>query len=166
MRPRFALLAAIVAMLFLATTALAQDNVMRNDEFSVSLTRPEGWDVAEGNDRAIFNIKHEESQSQIEVIATELMSVDVAEVFYDTFHETLEQSQFTRETSQDQEIGGHAGKITEYGFEYAGVSLKVVIFQFTQESTAYLVVGYIKADEYEQHRASFEAAVTSLAFDS
>lgn len=165
MRTRVTLLAAIASICLFASIGFAQEATQRNEEFHVSFTDPEGWDAAEGNDRAIFNVKHEASQSQIEVIATELMSGDVADVFYDTFHETLEQSQFTQESTADRQIGAHTGKLTEYGFEYAGVSLKVVVFQFTHESTAFLVVGYIKADEYTTHRGSFDAAVGSLVFD-
>jgi hypothetical protein len=153
-----------------AATAMAQPAeaggaaVMHNDQFDVSFTRPEGWTVVEGNDRAIFNIKHEESQSQIEIIATQLMSADVANVFYDTFHETLEQSHFARQSVNPTDIGSHSGKLTEYTFEYAGVELKIVVFQFTHETTAYLVVGYIKADEYEALMPAFNEAVISLTF--
>jgi hypothetical protein len=159
-----AVLILLVALL-MGGTAFAQDaTVLRNDEFSVSFTMPEGWVQAEGNERAIFNVKHDESQSQIEVIATELMSPDVADVFYDTFHETLTLSSFSQEERSEATYGAHTGTLTKYRFEYAGVVLRVVAFQFTQESTAYLVVGYIKADEFETHRPAFEGAVSSLAF--
>lgn len=161
-----AVLVLIVALL-LGGTALAQDaTVLHNDEFGVSFTMPQEWVQAEGNDRAIFNVKHEDSQSQIEVIATELMSPDVADVFYDTFHETLTHSQFTQEDRSEATFGSHTGTLTKYRFEYAGVVLRVVVFQFTHESTAYLVVGYIKADEFETHNPAFEGAVAALAFDA
>ena len=167
MTTRRTLIGTLAALLLLAGTAFAQEaEPLHNADLGAHLAIPEGWISMDGNDRAAFNLKHEESQSQIEVIATELMSADVADVFYDTFHETLEQSGFTREASADSEVGGHGGKLTEYSFQYAGVDLKVVVFQFTQESTAYLVVGYIKADEYETHRPSFEATVGGLTFDS
>ena len=93
-----------------------------------------------------------------------LMSADVATVFYDTFHETLEQSNFELQRTETQTIGALEGNLTEYRFEYAGVALRVVIFEFTHESTAYLIVGYIKDDEYETHYSSFEAAVGSIEF--
>ena len=166
MRTRIFYVAAMISMFWMAGSALAQENVMHNDQFSVDFTRPEGWSAVEGNERAIFNIKHEESQSQIEVIATQLMSADVANVFYDTFHETLEQSNFERQTVSQEAIGAHSGKLTHYTFTYAGVELKIVVFQFTHESTAYLIVGYIKSDEFDNLYPSFQAAVTSLAFGS
>jgi hypothetical protein len=151
----------------LAGTAFAQDNTLTNDRFSVSFTVPEGWGSVDGNERAIFNVKHEESQSQIEVIATELMSADVSEVFYDTFHETLVQSNFTRDdaaTSPEESIGTHIGSQTQYTFDYAGVVLRVVIFQFTEGNNAYLIVGYIKDDEFDTHFTAFREAVGSLVF--
>ncbi len=164
-KARLISLLAVVASLSLAASALAQDDTtMSNDEFNVSLTRPEGWEAAEGNDRAIFNIKHEPSQSQIEVIATELMSADVADVFYDTFHETLEHSQFQQEERAEASYGEHTGTLTRYRFEYAGVVLRVLVFQFTRESTAYLVVGYIKEDLFDAQSPNFESAVASLSF--
>lgn len=166
MRIHSTCLGSALILLLVAGSAFAQDNTMTNAEFGVTMTRPEGWTEVEGNERAIFNIKHEESQSQIEVIATNLMSPDVADVFYDTFHETLEQSSFQRQSVNQQPIGDHNGKLTEYRFEYAGVVLRVVVFQFTHESTAYLIVGYIKDDEFDTHFSSFEEAVASLTFSS
>lgn len=155
---------ATLSLLLLASTALAQDDLLTSSEYGVRMTRPDGWEDVEGNERAVFNIKHDDSQSQIEVIATQLMSADVATVFYDTFHETLEQSSFELQGSETQTFGEHEGDLTEYRFEYAGVALRVVIFAFTHESTAFLVVGYIKDDQYETHITSFEAAVGSIEF--
>jgi hypothetical protein len=156
--------AVALVVVLLSGGAMAQERVMTNTEFGVSWQRPADWTVVEGNERAIFNIKHEDSQSQIEVIATQLMSSDVSGVFYDTFHETLQQSSFQLTASQEQEIGAHRGKLSQYRFEYAGVVLRVVVFEFTHESTAYLVVGYIKDDEFDTHYASFEDAVGSITF--
>jgi hypothetical protein len=157
---------ALVAAL-LSGAAMAQtERVMNNSDFGVSWQRPSDWTVVDGNERAIFNIKHEDSQSQIEVIATQLMSSDVAGVFYDTFHETLQQSQFQLTNSTEQDIGAHRGKLSQYRFEYAGVVLRVVVFEFTHQSTAYLIVGYIKDDEFDTHYASFEEAVSSITFSS
>ncbi len=148
---------------FLSQAVMAQDNVLTNEEFGVSFTGPEGWISVEGNDRAIFNIKHEESQSQIEVIATNLMSPDVASIFFDTFHNTLTQSNFTQISQEESTQGEHTGTMTKYSFEYAGVALNVVIFQFTNETTAFLAVGYVKADEMANQEAAFNAAAASIS---
>ncbi|MBN1946079.1 MAG: hypothetical protein JW797_10405 [Bradymonadales bacterium] len=156
----------IITLLWLANLAIAQQPVLNNDQFGVGITLPEGWSEVEGNERAIFNFKHEESQSQIEIIATQLMSTDVANVFYDTFHETLEQSNFERQNVASETIGAYTGTLTHYLFAYAGVQLKIVVFQFTRESTAYLVVGYIKADEFDALFPGFQAAVSNLTFQS
>jgi hypothetical protein len=150
---------------FLSQTVMAQDNVMTNEEFGVSFTGPEGWVSVEGNDRAIFNIKHEESQSQIEVIATNLMSPDVASIFFDTFHNTLTQSNFTQISQEESARGEHTGTMTTYSFEYAGVALNVVIFQFTNETTAFLIVGYVKADEMVNQEAAFNAVAASISLN-
>jgi hypothetical protein len=168
MKTRFICLTTLAVALLVAGSAVAQsqDAVMTNDQLGVSWTRPDGWTAVEGNERAVFNIRDDESQSQIELIATQLMSPDVANVFYDTFHETLTQSNFQPTATTEQDIGAHHVKLTQYRFEYAGVVLRVVIFEFTHESTAYLVVGYIKDDEFDTHYASFEEAVRSITFRS
>ena len=116
-----------LAFLVCTSSVFAQD-VVSNDEFSVSVTRPAEWTDVDGNDRAVFNFKHEESHSQIEVIGTRLMTEDVADVFFETFHETLRNSEFLMVgTPSDASYGEHAGTETTYTFTHSGVTLKVAV---------------------------------------
>lgn len=141
-----------------AATAYAQ-NTVTDEELGVSTTLPDTWTQVEGNERAVFNFKHEESHSQIEVIRTELMTADVADVFFETFHETLTGSDFTVSGTEDKTYGEYAGTETIYEFTHSGVTLKVAVFQFVQETTAWLVVSYIQGDVFDSFSPAYQSVV-------
>ena len=155
------LFAALLLTAALAAPAFAQTPVT-NAQFSAAVERPAGWVDAPGNDRAAFNFRHEESSSQIEVIATQLLTAEVAEIFFDTFHESLRSANFAQLAQADASVGERDGLQTTYGFEHAGISLNVTIFQFVIGNTAWVVVSYAQQDLADSFRNDFESVVSSL----
>ncbi|QED25952.1 hypothetical protein FRD01_01480 [Microvenator marinus] len=150
----------------LSSVAYAQDATpVENEEFGVTVTPPAKWEVAQGNDKAVANFKHRGSQSQIEVVGTKLITTDVADVFFKTFHKTLKESNF-EEVSAGAEvtIGEHKGTQTSYKFTHSGVTLEVVIFQFLRENTAWIVVGYMQDVEKDTYLPDFQSVVTNMKF--
>lgn len=138
---------------------------VKNEDLKVSMDRPAGWSNADGNDRAVFMFKRDGGHSQFEVIATQLMTSDVAGVFFDTFHETLGASDFTRAGREEKKIGNLSGTETVYTFAHAGVNLKVYVFQFVKDTSAYVVVSYMEADKADTLLADYQAAISSLKFE-
>jgi len=157
-------LIAIAAVALFAASAAAQGTTVTNEEFNVSVDRPEGWVDVEGNDRAVFNFKHEESHSQIEIIGTQLMTADVADVFFETFHETLTSSEFVQTGREDKSYGDHTGTETLYEFTHSGVTLKVAVFQFVEGTTAWLAVAYMQEDAFDTYTPTYREVVGSMAF--
>lgn len=162
-------LARILVTLFLcvmfAVPAFAQEaKPVENEEFGVTIAPPEKWEVTQGNDKAVANFKHRGSQSQIEVVGTKLMTPDVADVFYKTFHKTLKESNFEELGAEEVTIGDHKGTQTKYKFTHSGVTLEVVVFQFTNASTAWLVVGYMQDVDAEKYLPDFKAVVQNIKF--
>lgn len=159
--------ASALAFALIATPALAQDSaaeVVQNADSTYEVQRPAGWESADGNDRAEFNFVHTDTSAQIEVIKTQLLTPDVAEVFFDTFHDTLTNASFNQVSQEDGvTLGDHEGTRTVYSFEHSGTELNVHIFQFTTENNAWLVVGYMGAADSEALGPDFEAVVTSLS---
>ncbi len=158
---------ALVALFCLTFTqaAFAQDATpVENEEFGVTITPPAKWEVTQGNDKAVANFKHRGSQSQIEVVGTKLMTPDVADVFFKTFHKTLKESNFEELKSEEATIGGNKGTQTSYKFTHSGVTLEVVIFQFMRESTAWLVVGYMQDVDKEKYLPDFNSVVENMKF--
>lgn len=148
-----------------ATTVYAgEGDPVENEEFGVTIQPPDKWEVTQGNDKAVANFKHRGSQSQIEVVGTKLMTPDVADVFYKTFHKTLKESNFEELKSEEVTIGEHKGTQTSYKFTHSGVTLEVVVFQFTRGSTAWLVVGYMQDVDAEKYMPDFKAVVQNLKF--
>lgn len=155
----------LLLALAVATPAMAQDaKPIQNEEFGVTITPPEKWEVAQGNDKAVANFKHAGSQSQIEVVGTELMTPDVADVFFKTFHKTLKESNFEQKEQKEAEVGSHKGTMTNYKFAHSGVNLEVVIFEFTRENTAWLVVGYMQESDTEKYLQDFKTVVENMKF--
>ena len=156
---------ALLVALTVSATAYAQDAApVENDEFGVSVTPPAKWEVTQGNDKAVANFKHRGSQSQIEVVGTKLMTPDVADVFFKTFHKTLKESNFEETGKEEATLGTHKGTQTSYKFTHSGVTLEVVIFQFLRENTAWLVVGYMQDVDKDKYVGDFKSVVENIKF--
>lgn len=155
--------------LLLAAPALAQTPdepaaVASNEEFGVTVGVPTGWEAMDEDDRAVFNLRHATDHSHIEVIGNELMTPDVAPVFFSHFHDTLQSSDFMQVGREDKSYGDVSGSETVYRFEHTGTALKVVVFQFVRDTTAWLAVGYIHEDNFDARAADFRTLVGGLTF--
>ncbi|QDG54430.1 hypothetical protein FIV42_27900 [Persicimonas caeni] len=154
----------LIALLF-ASSAVAQDaQPIENEEFGVTITPPAKWEVTQGNDKAVASFKHKPSQSQIEVVGTKLMTPDVADVFFKTFHKTLTESNFEQASQKEATIGGIEGTQTIYKFTHSGVTLEVVIFQFIKDSSAWLAVGYMQDTEKAEYMDDFTSVIENMKF--
>lgn len=159
------ILTTLLICLLVSTAAFAQDQKpVENEEFGVTVTPPAKWEVTQGNDKAVANFKHVGSQSQIEVVGTKLMTPDVADVFFKTFHKTLKESDFEETKSEEVTIGDAKGTQTTYSFKHSGVTLEVIIFQFLRESTAWLVVGYMQDVDKEKYTADYKSVIETMKF--
>jgi hypothetical protein len=147
----------------LSTGAYAQTPVT-NEAFNITAQLPESWTQLDGADRAVFNFKHDESHSQIEIIGTQLLTPDVASVFFDTFHSTLTSSEFVQSGREQKTYGDYTGTETIYAFTHSGVTLKVAVFEFVRETTAWLVVGYIQEDRFDQYAPTYQTVIQGLSF--
>ncbi len=153
----------VFAILLASSAGFAQETVS-DEEFGVSVNVPESWEVVDDNDRAVFNFKQSDSHSQVEVIGTQLMTADVADVFFDTFHETLQSSDFLQIGREEKQYAPYGGTETIYSFTHSGVTLKVAVFQFVHDTTAWLAVGYMQEDVFDEHATTYRGVISSLAF--
>ena len=155
----------IIGLLF-SSVGFAQDGSepVKNEKFGVEITPPAKWEVTEGNEKAVANFKHRGSQSQIEVVGTKLMTEDVSDVFFETFHKTLSESNFKKLGQEKATIGAVEGTQTNYQFKHSGVTLEVVVFEFLKDSTAWLVVGYMQDVEKDKYIDDFKKVVKSMTF--
>lgn len=155
----------ILVALLLASPALAQESQpVENAEFGVTITPPAKWEVTPGNDKAVASFKHQGSQSQIEVVGTKLVTPDVADVFFKTFHKTLTESDFEQLSQEEATLGGSKGSLTSYKFTHSGVTLEVVVFEFLRDSTAWLAVGYMQDTDKDDYIGDFKAVVENMQF--
>jgi hypothetical protein len=132
----------------------------------VSVTMPEGWETVSGNDRALFNFKEPTSFAQVEIIDTELVTGEVADVFFNTFHETLSGSEFSLLGREERTIGSLTGTTSIYAFTHSSVPLRVAVFQFVNQNVAWLVVGYMEESVYDDQVGAWTSVIESLAFGS
>lgn len=143
-----------------ASTAFAQTQVSGAN--GVNVTRPAGWEDAQGNERATFTFREAATNSQIEVISTPLLTAEVKDVFYNTFHEALKAANFLQESQTSKTYGRHEGVETIYTFEHSGAALTVAVFEFVAGSTAWVVVSYMSSDSFPQMRAAYEEVAGTL----
>lgn len=155
---------ALMALLFSSAAYAQEGESVTSEEFNVEITPPAKWEATQGNDKAVANFKHSGSQSQIEVVATKLMTKNVAEVFFETFHKTLTESDFKKVSQAENSIGELDGTQTTYKFEHSGVTLEVVIFEFLRQDTAWLVVGYMQDVEKDKYVEDFKQVVENMKF--
>jgi hypothetical protein len=161
------ILTAVLLVLTTSSVAFAQGDdggPVTNDKFGVEIEPPEKWEVTQGKDKAVANFKHRGSQSQIEIVGTKLMTQDVSDVFFETFHKTLKDSDFEKLSQESATIGDYEGTQTNYKFKHSGVTLEVVVFEFLRESTAWLVVGYMQDVEKEKYIGDFKQVVKNMTF--
>lgn len=154
----------LLILLFSATAVAQEDGVVENEEFGVTVTAPDAWEQQEGDEKAVANFRHPDTQSQIQVIGTQLMNAEVADVFFDTFHQTLEESDFEVSEEDQISIGDFEGKATTYEFTHSGVTLAVEVFEFLRDDTAWLAIGYMQDEEREEQRNDYLSVIESLQF--
>ena len=157
----------IFVSILINSAALAQDSSrIENTEFKVSVAIPDGWEVLKntGNEKAIANFKHPESQSQLEVVGTHLMTADVAEVFFSTFDKVLVDSNFERISMGEKTYGTYKGTEYEYKFNHSGVTLKVLVFGFMNGDTAWLIVAYVQETERDKFYKDFTWTIENIIF--
>lgn len=155
----------LLLTLSFSTVAVAQDTgPVEDEEFGVTISPPDAWEVVQDDDKAVASFKHPGSQSQIQVIGTQLMNEEVADVFFDTFHTTLTESNFEKVSEDDTSIGSFEGKATNYEFTHSGVTLEVKVFEFLRGETAWLAIGYMQDEERENHEADYRQVIETISF--
>lgn len=148
-----------------SAVAVAQDaEPVENEEFGVTISPPEAWEVSTEDDKAVASFKHPASQSQIQVIGTKLMNEDVADVFFDTFHTTLTESNFEKVDEEETTIGDFEGNAITYEFTHSGVTLDVKVFEFLRDQTAWLAIGYMQDEERENHEQDYFSVIEDIQF--
>lgn len=140
----------------------AASETVQNERFGIELERPSEWVDSGGSDRALFTFLHEPSQSRIEVIGTELITADVAGIFYEAFHEVLRASGFESTGSEDRDYNNNAGQLSSYSFNHAGVTLSVKVFQFERQDVAWLMVLYAEESQIEALEPVFGQLIASF----
>jgi len=150
---------------FTAAVASAQDEKVISDEYGVEVSKPKGWEKSTGNEKAVAVFSEPKSQSQIEVVPAKLMTAEVAEVFFNTFHKTLTESSFEKVgETVPKDVKGIKAQETTYKFTHSGVTLKVCVVSFTRDTTAWLVVGYMQDKEEAKIKPQFDALLDGMVF--
>lgn len=157
---RFLTIALFIAATMIAATGFAQEKVTSPD--GVTVTRPDAWEDATGNDRGNFTFREPETKSQIEVISTALLTPDVKDVFFTTFHEGLVSAGFTQDSTSEETYGERTGALTTYSFEHSGAKLVISVFEFMIGNKAWIVVSYAGEDSAERVQGPFEEVISSL----
>ncbi len=154
----------LVTLSFSAVAIAQEAGPVEDEEFGVTIAVPDAWEVAADDDKAVASFKHPGSQSQIQVIGTKLMNEEVADVFFDTFHTTLTESNFEKVSEEEATIGDFTGNSVSYEFTHSGVTLEVKVFEFLRDQTAWLAIGYMQDEERENYEEDYLSVIEQLRF--
>ncbi len=159
-------LSILLLTLSLSAVAVADEGGSVVDEdLGVTVMTPDDWEINTEDSNAVASFQHPDTKSQIELIATELMNEEVADVFFETFHTTLEESGFVAVSEEEETIGGLEGALWTYEFEHSDVTLQIQVFEFLRNDVAWLVVGYADAEESDAQDETYRALIEGLEFD-
>ncbi|MEL6179157.1 MAG: hypothetical protein AAFS10_09390, partial [Myxococcota bacterium] len=84
------------------------------------------------------------------------------DVFFSTFYKTLKESNFKQEKQDEATYGTYKGKETVYSFDHSGITLKVYVFSFVKDTTAWLVVGYWQDSEQDKVASAFKSTIETM----
>ncbi len=162
---RLAFSLGVVGILSVSSLASVSAQDITNEEYGVTIPMPkDGWEETRGNEKAVAVFTHASTQSQIEIVPTKLMTADVADVFFSTFHKTLTESNFSETTSAEETLGAVTGKHYTYNFSHSGIELEVHVFQFVKDTTAWLMVGYMEKSEAATILPAFKGTIEKMTF--
>ncbi|AWV89700.1 hypothetical protein DN745_10250 [Bradymonas sediminis] len=163
----------------LSSTAFAQDGksktdtpdmrakVIKDSESGSAVTRPDGW-VQGKSGKGVLATFHAagDKKAQIEVRLSPHVKEDQGEIFFASFHSSLQKAGFTRdEVREKQTYEGKTGVETEYKTTSGKKEFKMIIWQFQQDDAAYLVVGFFPAKGRDKYYGDFKKVIESLKVD-
>lgn len=166
---------AMLAGLGLSVEAFAQDDdrsdmrakEITDDEFGVTIVRPEGWVAGEKPKGAlvIFRAAGDE-QSQLEVRATPNVKRDQRQIFFTSIHSKLQKTGFVKEEVREEvTYGGKKGVETEYVAPSKNNEKSLVVWQYHRGDAAWMVFGFFPAEARDKYYADFQKLIETMTFD-
>lgn len=163
----------------LSSTAFAQDEksekdtpdmrakVIKDAESGSAVTRPEGW-VQGKSGKGVLATFHAagDKKAQIEVRHSPHVKEKQGEIFFASFHSSLQKAGFTRdEVREAQTYGGKEGVETEYKTTSEKRKFRMLVWQYHHDDSAYLVVGFFPDKGRDKYYSAFQEVITSLEVD-
>lgn len=160
-------LAVLLLMISMSAVAVAQEgDPIVDEDLGIEVWPPDAWDDTSDEDSAVANFKHDDTKSQIQLIATPLMNDEVADVFFETFHSTLQDSAFEEQSREDKGVGDLEGTAVDYAFEHSGVTLQIKVFEFLHDDTAYLAIGYLQDEGADDQIEAYQSVLENISFEN
>jgi|GEM_PF-6817451 len=163
----------------LSTNAFAQDKepegdapdmrakVITDSESGSAVTRPDGW-VRGKSGKGVLATFHAagDKKAQIEVRLSPHVKDNQGEIFFASFHSSLQKAGFTRdEVRGEQSYGGKMGVETEYKTTSKKQQFRMIIWQYQHGDSAYLIVGFFPEKGRDKYYSDFQQVIASLKVD-
>src|SRR5690554_3740661 len=176
---RFCWVSILLMGFSLSTSALAQDKksdsdtpemrakVITDSESGSSVTRPDGW-VQGKPGKGVLATFHAagDKKAQIEVRLSPHVKDQQGEIFFASFHSSLQKAGFTRdEVRPKTSYGGKMGVETEYKTTSKKQQFRMIIWQYQHGDSAYLIVGFFPEKGRDKYYSDFQQVIASLKVD-
>jgi hypothetical protein len=179
MRILFRSIAIVLVGISLSATAFAQEGADEKEspemrakavtdaESGAKVTRPDGWVSGKAGIGVIAMFRAAgDSRSQIEVRVSPHVKEKQGEFFFTSFHSNLQKAGFSKlREGQEATYGGKKGLETEYETSSKKQKLRLIVWQYQHNDSAYLVVGFFPAEARDKYYEDFQQVAKSLTFE-
>lgn len=169
----------LLAGLSLSPVAFAQDKesegdssgmrakVITDSDTGSAVTRPDGWVRGKAGKGVVASFHAAgDKKAQIEVRLSPHVKDKQGEIFFASFHSSLQKAGFTRdEVRAEQSYGGKTGVETEYKTTAKKQEFRMIIWQYQHADSAYLVVGFFPEKGRDKYYSDFQQVIASLEVD-
>lgn len=141
--------------------------VLKDSESGSEVTRPDGWVQGKSGKGVLATFYAAgDKKSQIEVRISPHVKKKQGEIFFASFHSSLQKAGFTRdELREKQTYDGKTGVETEYQTTSKERKFRLIVWQYHHDDSAYLVVGFFPAKERDNYYRDFQTTIKSLKVD-
>lgn len=158
------ILSILLLLLLLSPPAFADDPDLVDTKQGLTYTKPAGWVIAPAKKGAVSALRAAgESKSQIELRYAKITGTHAVS-YFSTFHSSLVRGKLARVGEGEAKTYGELkGKLTEYTMGVGDKQRSLVVFEFTTDVGAWLVIGMFDAGRRDEDLVALEKLLGGVA---
>lgn len=138
---------------------------IRDENLQATVRRPEGWVNTDTNSSAAAAFQAaSDKRAQIEVRYSTPIRKGKRDSYFNSFHSELKSAGFVRKgTPTEKTYGSKTGRETEYEGDTGDATYRLIVWEFYNGQTAWIIAGFFDAERRDRHYGAFQATAESLS---